>query len=41
MSEKEKKAAKAATAEVQKPTEVVANRIIAELDRVHVRIPKF
>jgi len=41
MSEKEKKAAKAAPAEAQKPTEVVADRIIAELNRVHVRTPKF
>lgn len=39
MSEKEKKMTKAADA--PKPGEVVASKIIAELDRVHVRIPKF
>jgi hypothetical protein len=39
MSEKEKKQAKAA--EVSKPTEVVANRILAELDRVHVRTARY
>lgn len=41
MSEKEKKTAKAAAADAQKPTDAVANRLIAELDRVHVRISKF
>jgi hypothetical protein len=39
MSEKEKKQTK--TAEVSKPSEVVADRIIAELDRVHVRKARY
>jgi len=39
MSEKEKKMTKAADA--PKPGEAIATRIIAELDRVHVRTPKF
>jgi hypothetical protein len=39
MSEKDKKMTKAA--EAPKPGEAIADRIIAELDRVHVRTPKF
>lgn len=39
MSEKEKKMTKAAV--VSKPGEVVADQIIGELDRVHMRVPKF
>ena len=37
--EKEKKMTKAA--EVSKPNEAVADQIIRELDRVHLRIPRF
>lgn len=39
MSEKEKKMTKADNA--PKPGEAVADKVIAELDRVHVRTPKF
>jgi len=39
MSAKEKKMTKAADA--PKPGEAIADRIMAELDRVHVRISKF
>ncbi len=39
MSAKDKKMTKAA--EAPKPGEAIADRIIAELDRVHVRVPKF
>jgi len=39
MSEKEKKMTKSADA--PKPGETVADQIINELDRVHMRIPKF
>lgn len=39
MSEKEKKMTK--SAEVSKPGETVADQIIGELDRVHMRVPKF
>lgn len=39
MSEKEKKMTK--SSEVSKPGEIVADQIIHELDRVHMRIPKF
>lgn len=39
MSEKEKKMTK--SAEVSKPGETVADQIIGELDRVHMRVPKY
>jgi len=39
MSEKEKKMTKAADA--SKPGEATADRIIAELDRVHVRTARY
>ncbi len=40
MSAKEKKMTKAADAS-SKPEEQIANRLIKELDRVHVRTPRF
>ena len=40
MSEKEKKVTKAAEAP-SKPSEAVADRLIAELDRVHVRTARY
>lgn len=39
MSEKEKKMTKAA--EAPKPGEAIADRLIAELDRVHVRTARY
>lgn len=39
MSEKEKKMTK--STEVSKPGETVADQIIGDLDRVHMRVPKY
>ena len=39
MSEKKEKAPKAA--EVSKPNEAIADRLLAELDRVHVRTARY
>ena len=40
MSEKKEKAATKA-AEVSKPNEAIADRLLAELDRVHVRTARY
>jgi hypothetical protein len=41
MSEKEKKSGKAAAAAAPKKNEGVSGKIIDELSRVHMRIPKY